>query len=261
MAKPDEMERLPHLLGMVATTCFTLQYAPQAWKNYERKSVEGFSTTGILIKLVGAAFLMVNSYFKGETVWVVLYGVFNVIQHSLFMIQFAEYTERRSFLVWLGTPIVPLFLSSQFPETIPATSLVKPLAQVFSHIPQLVVCYKQKTTGGVSLMTHHLNCVGGFSGLLMCILHPPAQNSTYFLYVNSIMQAVTIYAFAIYYGELTLADVLAFVAPMKGGGKGKGHDDVGAGESSEKELESQSEPLLRNTTHAKSTTRSDVHIV
>lgn len=96
---------------------------------------------------------------------------------------------------------------------------------------------------------------------VVCILHPPAQNSTYFLYVNSIMQAVTIYAFAIYYGELTLADVLAFVAPMKGGGKGKGHDDVGAGESSEKELESQSEPLLRNTTHAKSTTRSDVHIV
>ena len=106
----------------------------------------------------------------------------------------------------------------------------------------------------------------------VCVLRPPAQSSTYFLYVNSIMQAVTIYGFAVYYGELSLNDVLAIVAPVKGGGKGKGHGSkvlgeelaAGAGGESEaagKELEAQSEPLLRNTTHGKPTSRSDVHIV
>eukprot|EP00475_Leptophrys_vorax_P041244 TRINITY_DN777_c0_g1_i2.p1 TRINITY_DN777_c0_g1~~TRINITY_DN777_c0_g1_i2.p1 ORF type:complete len:105 (-),score=26.27 TRINITY_DN777_c0_g1_i2:63-377(-) len=53
------------LLGHFATICFTLQYIPQAIKNYRRQSVKGFSTTGIIIKLVGAAFLAVNAYILG----------------------------------------------------------------------------------------------------------------------------------------------------------------------------------------------------
>eukprot|EP00483_Globobulimina_turgida_P007826 UN07841 len=38
---------------MTATLCFTLQYGPQAIKN---------SSTGIIIKRVGAVFLMLNAY-------------------------------------------------------------------------------------------------------------------------------------------------------------------------------------------------------
>ena len=42
-----------------------LRYVPQMWLNFRRKSVKGFSTYGIIIKLIGASFLLVNSYLNG----------------------------------------------------------------------------------------------------------------------------------------------------------------------------------------------------
>lgn len=42
---------LAYSAGYFATLCFTLQYIPQAILNYKRKSITGFSTTGILIKV------------------------------------------------------------------------------------------------------------------------------------------------------------------------------------------------------------------
>lgn len=72
------------LAGTFASICFTLQFAdcgalillialisliirylPQAWLNYQRQSVKGFNTTGIIIKLLGACFLTVNAYLTG----------------------------------------------------------------------------------------------------------------------------------------------------------------------------------------------------
>ena len=46
------------------------------------------------------------------------------------------------------------------------TSSVKPMSQIVSHFPQMYVCYKLRTTGGVSMLTHHLNIVGGVCGIL-----------------------------------------------------------------------------------------------
>lgn len=43
------------------------RYLPQTWLNFRRKSVKGFSTHGIIIKLFGASFLLVNSYLNGGT--------------------------------------------------------------------------------------------------------------------------------------------------------------------------------------------------
>lgn len=84
----DNLRMFAECLGHLATCCFTIQYMPQAYKNYTRKSCHGFSSSGIVIKLVGAAFLMVNSYLLGELSSVILYGLFNVVQHSAFMIQY-----------------------------------------------------------------------------------------------------------------------------------------------------------------------------
>ena len=146
------------------------RYAPQAWKNYKRKSCRGFSSTGIIIKLVGAAFLMVNAYILGETISVTFYGLFNVIQHSIFMLQFAIYKNDYKFVVWLLFPLFPYFLGTISPITINFTNSIKPGAQIFSHIPQLLLCWNLKTTQGVSLDTQHLNMVGGLCGLIMCFL-------------------------------------------------------------------------------------------
>eukprot|EP00483_Globobulimina_turgida_P013502 UN13527 len=175
------VHHIGHFLGMTATLCFTLQYAPQAIKNFQRKSTMGFSSTGIIIKLVGAAFLMINAYLTGETTSVVLYGVFNVIQHSIFMYQFAIYKQDYKFLIWLLFPLLPFIIGTTFPFTIPFTNSIKPGAQIFSHIPQLYVCYQLKTASGVSLKTQHLNMVGGISGMIMCIIIEPKSAMTYFL--------------------------------------------------------------------------------
>lgn len=56
-------ETLAYLFGFTATAAFTTQYLPQAYKNYQRGSVAGFSTTGIILKLWGAAFLCVNAFY------------------------------------------------------------------------------------------------------------------------------------------------------------------------------------------------------
>ncbi len=175
-----------NLCGMFATGCFTIQYIPQALKNYRRKSCEGFSSTGIIIKLVGAAFLMINAYLTGETVSVVAYGLFNVLQHSVFMVQFSSLSLSLSFLIfvyashrfaiymkdykyllWLLFPFLPLVIGVQLPQSVLFTNMIKPGAQIFSHIPQLYLCYQLKTTQGVSLNTQHLNMVGGTAGIIL----------------------------------------------------------------------------------------------
>jgi len=179
-------EDLAKLAGFIATVCFTLQYLPQAFFNFRRKSVRGFSSTGILIKQVGASFLLVNSLFTGENIAVVMYGLCNVIQHSIFMVQFAIYPSedeeqqkphedppehpgdlrdgshpppklKENYLWFVLFPVVPTILALVFPHILYITNSIKPITQVASHIPQLQVCFQLKTTAGVSLSSQHLN--------------------------------------------------------------------------------------------------------
>jgi uncharacterized protein with PQ loop repeat len=106
------------LIGYFATICFSLQYLPQTYLNWKRKSVEGFNSTGILIKLFGASFFTVNSYLIGEETSVVLYGAINVTQHIVFMLQFASYTKKKRFYSFAFFPIVPYLMGYLFPATI-----------------------------------------------------------------------------------------------------------------------------------------------
>lgn len=151
--------------GYLSSLCFTLQYVPQMVLNYRRRSVSGLSTSGIIIKLVGACFLCVNSYLTGEHLSVVMYGTLNVVQHLVFVSQFATYTGDRSFMLWFLFPLLPLCLGTALPESIALTSSFKPVSQLLSHLPQLYLTWTKKTTEGVSLSTQHLNLVGGLSGL------------------------------------------------------------------------------------------------
>jgi uncharacterized protein with PQ loop repeat len=221
-------ELLAHTAGVFSSLCFLLQYVPQIVWNYSRKSVRGFSAVGIIMKLVGASFLLINALLTGENSAVVLYGLCNVVQHSIFMFQFSTYTHddshksegdlkelpqqsekgsvkeafterKEQFLAWLFFPILPIFMGFYFPETMYFTNSIKPFTQVISHLPQLKVCWQLKTTNGVSLTSQHLNFVGGIAGLYMCLVLPPVHSTTYLIYVNSILQALSLYALAVYY--------------------------------------------------------------
>lgn len=51
----------------------------------------------------------------------------------------------------------------------------------------------------MSLLSQHLNLIGGILGLYQIYMIPPVSKTTYLIYLNSIFQATSIYAFAIYY--------------------------------------------------------------
>ena len=68
--------------------------------------------------------------------------------------------------------------------------------QIISHLPQLAECYQLRTTVGVSLISQHINFVGGLAGVYMCFLLK-TNASTTLLYLNSIFQAVSIYLLAL----------------------------------------------------------------
>jgi len=194
------------IVGLLGSFCFTIQYLPQAWFNYSRKSVKGFSKSGIILKLLGAAFLSVNSYLLSEPLAVFVYGISNVTQHLVFMIQFSIYPSTgppsKLYLLWLFYPLFPAFLGLYYPSTMAFTSYAKPITQVLSHLPQLLECIRLSTTAGVSMASQHLNCFGGFAGLFMCFLIPTTSRAIVLMYCNSIFQAGSIYLLAIYYGEL-----------------------------------------------------------
>jgi len=177
-------------LGGLATLLFAVQYIPQAHYNYSRKDVLGFSATGIVIKLIGASFLTVNSLATFEP-WPVLgYGLANTIQHFFFMIQFGiypagEHAPRRLLFLWLFFLLLPYYLAKYLPASIPYTSYIKPITQIVSHLPQLSECWRLQTTRGVSLASQHLNFLGGLAGLYMCFLLKTSI-TTILLYINNI---------------------------------------------------------------------------
>jgi len=195
--------KIAHSLGILSSVFFGLQYLPQAYLNFKRKSVKGFSTHGIIIKLVGASFLLVNSFLNGEAAPVVFYGLVNVVQHSIFILQFSIYpsdsTQRENFFHWLLFPVVPYVIGKYLPQTLVFTNSIKPITQVLSHIPQLKVCMDLKTTSGVSMMSQHFNIIGGFFGIFMCVVIPPVSTVVYLIYINSVLQALSIYFLYFWY--------------------------------------------------------------
>ncbi|KAJ5080444.1 pq loop repeat family protein [Anaeramoeba ignava] len=200
------LEGLACFSGLIASILFAFQYLPQTFLNYKNKSVKGFSTTGIIIKLIGSSFLLINSFLNEEAYPVVLYGLFNVIQHSTFMVQFSIYENKKEYLIWILFPIIPLSLGTIYPSSKSITNMIKPLSQVLSHFPQLLLSYKLKNTYGASIMSQHLNFFGGILGMFMVLIIPPSSNATYFVYFNSLFQSISFYSLAIYFNQWRFFD-------------------------------------------------------
>eukprot|EP01104_Vermistella_antarctica_P016681 TRINITY_DN5735_c0_g1_i1.p1 TRINITY_DN5735_c0_g1~~TRINITY_DN5735_c0_g1_i1.p1 ORF type:complete len:283 (+),score=33.86 TRINITY_DN5735_c0_g1_i1:166-1014(+) len=191
-----------HFMGVLASLCFTLQYSPQFFMNWKKKSVKGFSSSSIIIKLVGACFLFVNVVVTGEARVVQVYGLFNVCQHLFFIVQFQLYKpdeDKRNFLYFFFLPAVPYLLWWYFPSSVEFTNMLKPAAQVASHVPQVATCWRNKSTSGLAMNTQHLNFIGGVAGMYMCYVIPPISWTTYAVYVNSCLQALSLYGLYFYF--------------------------------------------------------------
>jgi uncharacterized protein with PQ loop repeat len=57
---------LANVLGTLSSVLFMCMYFPQFLLNHTRRSTQGFSSTGIIIKLVGTSFLSVNAFVMGR---------------------------------------------------------------------------------------------------------------------------------------------------------------------------------------------------
>lgn len=99
-------------------------------------------------------------------------------------------------------PFIPILLGLFVPVSFIITNLIKPAAQILSLLPQLIEITQNKSIGGVSMLSQHLNALGSIFGLVMCLAIPPISIMTYIIYINSLIQAISVYALAFYYGEL-----------------------------------------------------------
>jgi hypothetical protein len=79
------------------------------------------------------------------------------------------------------------------------TNAIKPASQFFSHVVQLHETWNKRSTEGVSLLSQHLNMLGGLLGIVMYSYIPPKSFFTYMVYYNSIFQALSLYALAVYF--------------------------------------------------------------
>ena len=147
----------------------------------------------------------------------VLYGALGALQHMAFMVQFFQFERKNNvqFLLWILFPMVPYMLSEWMPVTMHLTTYFKPVSQVLSHIPQLLECKRVRTTAGVSMMSQHLNFVGGLMGIYMCIVIPPRSKMPWMLYINSVGQAVTLYmSWLVFDSGYWFPPAKAFLLPM-----------------------------------------------
>jgi uncharacterized protein with PQ loop repeat len=193
-------------LGNIASFAFFIVYVPNFILNFRRKSCKGFSLQSTAIKLLGSSFLFVNSIFNESPFPVFLYGFLNTGQHIAFLIQFWLYGGSTFPLSLSLLPLFPFLICIQVPNLVPLTDLVKPVCQIASHIPQLRQCLKLRSTAGVSLLGQHLNFAGCVFGCGMCALLNEQSVKTWLIYINSGVQAVTLYAVAVWYREMRLCD-------------------------------------------------------
>jgi hypothetical protein len=175
--------------GNVASLLFFIVYVPQFILNYSRKSVQGFSLSSTVIKLLGSSFLFVNSLFNNASLPVFLYGFLNTVQHVAFLVQFWLYTRSFRPLLFIIIPVLPYLICTFLPQLIPWTDFVKPICQVASHLPQMETCIRLKTTLGVSILGQHLNFAGGVLGCIMNFLNDEKSAKIWIIYLLSGMQA------------------------------------------------------------------------
>eukprot|EP00759_Apiculatamorpha_spiralis_P033368 PhF_6_TR34691/c0_g1_i1/m.50483 len=194
-------------MGYTATFLFFIQYLPQILLTHRRKTVKGFSTTSVVIKMIGASFFMTNYLILGERWPTTLYGIICTTQYAVMIAQAGLYERRPTVLAIIFMPIPCVLISSYFPTTMAYTTVLKPLTQVLSHVPLLYGCIREGSVKGISMTSMHLNAAGGLLGIGMCLLVEMKSPWTMAIYVNSFLQAATVYVLWFMYRENEVASL------------------------------------------------------
>ena len=81
-----------HGAGWISFIALSVYQAPQVWKNYTRKSVEGLSFAYLTLLCVGAILEIVVAVIMGLPVQSVLNGLRGILYYSIFCYQFVHYS-------------------------------------------------------------------------------------------------------------------------------------------------------------------------
>ena len=188
-----QVHMLPFVLGYVAVLCFVVQAIPQLWLNYRRQSVQGFSTSSIVVRLAGASFHTFSAIRQQAAAPIQWYGLSQILINQSFIWQISRYSGNRWVLQWLLFPLIPWVCLNYFVFLVELSMIIKPVTQITSLVPQLVTCWKQRSASGVSMHSMHCSFVGGMAGLWMCGILEHTSPLVYIVYGNSVLQSVSMY--------------------------------------------------------------------
>lgn len=82
-----------HGAGWVSCAALSVYQAPQVWKNYTRKSVEGLSFAYLTLLCVGATLEIVVALIMGLPIQSVLNGLRGIAYYTVFCYQFVYYSK------------------------------------------------------------------------------------------------------------------------------------------------------------------------
>ena len=200
------LSNLASFFGALSSICFTFVYLPQLFLNFSRHSVQGLSLSSIVLRLFGSVFLCENSLFNNSPSSIFYYGLTNTIEHSLMLIQYANYTKKYIYIFFLFVPFLPLLIYYISPNLLSLTDYVKPITQVIGFIPQLICCIQQGSTLSISLISQHFHYLGSLFGFTMLILSNEYHVRKWILYGNTFIEAYSFYILSAWYGEFRFLD-------------------------------------------------------
>ncbi|KAH7831823.1 putative PQ loop repeat family protein [Monocercomonoides exilis] len=193
--KTETRDLIAKYCGYTSTGLGVVQYLPQIYLNFKNKSTTGVSFSSMIIKFIGFSFQFVNGYLANDPTFIIAYAFFMLLESMILFYQFAMYRKDKKYAYFglFAMPGVPYVLSILYPQAIPYFPIVKPLVQIFSHIPQLQLCIKQQSVKGISLTGQKLNFLNGLFGLMSLSLSSKDDATSSFIsYFFSVLSAGSI---------------------------------------------------------------------
>lgn len=195
-------------IGNVAAIVTFLQNIPQIILNLKRKSVKGFSSLSVIIRIFGTSFLMINEIIKKTSFSILLSAILLLIEYVIYIIQFIMYTSNKYYILSFLIPIPCICLSCFWKASITVTQYFPAICSILNYIPFVATVLQAHTTIGISMISQILNYSSGIFGLLQCSIECGCDTISWLFFVISIIQGVIIFIIAMAFGEYRLIDVV-----------------------------------------------------
>ena len=193
-------------LGNIGAFAFFFVEFPQIVLNFKRKSTEGFSSLSVLIRFFGIAFQISFGILGTLQKSAFLAACLLALESAVFIIQFAIYRKNKLYFLGFLLPVPGIVLTFAYPQSISVTKWFYSATQVICYFPYIITLISHGSTLGISLFGQHLNFLGAICGILMCCLTVESDIVTWFFYIFSFLQAVSVFLLAMSYDEYRIFD-------------------------------------------------------